>query len=84
MIGVWSPELLAAMNQNQPEWRIESAEVVLHFHLSSLNWNAFIMYIYINPMPAMNCKVWCEVEQGHGGWPRLQRHGWSQEVGHHS
>ena len=78
------------MNQNQSEWRIESAEVVLHFHLKSLNWNHDIyiyiyicLYIYINPMPAMNCKVWCEVEQGHGGWPRLQRHGWSQEVGHH-
>ena len=33
-------------------------------------------------MSAMNCKVWREVEQGHGGWPRLQRYGWSQEVGH--
>ena len=88
------------MNQNQSESRIESAEVVLHFHLKSLNWNAFMIYIYIclslslslslsiyiyiNPMPAINRKVWCEVEQGHGGWPRLQRHGWSQEVGHHS
>ena len=47
MIGVWSPELLAAMNQNQSEWRIESAEMVLHFHLESLNWNAFMMDLYI-------------------------------------
>ena len=35
------------MNQNQSESRIESAEVVLHFHLKSLNWNAFMMYTYI-------------------------------------
>ena len=80
MIGVWSPELLAAINQNQSEWRIESAEVVLHFHLSSLNWSESCKSYAGH---AMNSKVWCEVEQGHGGWPRLQRHGWSQEVGHH-